>query len=238
MANTGQRRHKRYEVRGVMGGLLFRTQVTILNFSVSGLSFQTTERLKLGRGYALRIPTAAEPVDVSGTVRWCRLAGTAPLPNGERASLYEVGLAFDVVLSERAHALMTYLEQNAVLSLERRVIGRFTTESYPAPIEIEARFDFEVLKLSLSGMLVRTQMEPELGACFGVELILRDDVVPVRGRVAFVQPRRKQWWGETPAELGIEFLDLENGARAALSSFIANDLEAPLEKTDPAVAMP
>ena len=55
MSNSGQRRHRRYEVQDVHGALLFRTQVKVRNLSVSGLALETPERLQLGRTYAIRL---------------------------------------------------------------------------------------------------------------------------------------------------------------------------------------
>jgi hypothetical protein len=224
MSNTGQRRHKRYEVHDVKGGLLFRTQVVVRNISVSGLSFETTERLKLGRNYSLRLSNAHDCVDLKGTIRWCHLARTSA-NGGESVPVYEAGLAFDDVLSERAQNVLRFIEENVVVSIEKRITGRFTPDEI-GPAEIEARYDFEVLKISLSGMLVRTQLEAAVGSRFGMEVVLRDSAVPVSGRVASVH-RANGGLVEPASELGIEFLDLHEETRLALTSFISNELEEP-----------
>ena len=105
----------------------------------------------------------------------------------------------------------------------QRLTGRFRAEAL-RPAELEARYGFEVLKLSLSGMLVRTTLEASLGDTFEVELSLRDGVVPLHGRVAYFQ-RDDAAKGEVATQLGLEFVDVPESARSALARFIASELE-------------
>jgi hypothetical protein len=223
MANTGQRRHKRYEVHDIHGSLLFRTQVKVRNLSVSGLALETPERLQLGRTYAIRLTGDRDAVDVSGTIRWCHFASAQPSDGGDSKAVYEAGLAFQDVFTEKAKGLLGFLEHHVVLSPHERLTGRFHAEALVSA-DLEARYDFEVLKLSLSGMLVRTQLEASLGARVGVELGLGSGVVPLSGRVAYVQ-RDEAAKGEVAAQLGMEFLEISDPARVSLEDFIARELE-------------
>ena len=224
MANTGQRRHRRYEVHDVHGALLFRTQVKVRNLSVSGLALETPERLQLGRTYAIRLAGDHDAVDVSGTIRWCRLASARATGGGEPRAVYEAGLAFEGVFSDMAKGLLGFLEHHVVLSPHQRLTGRFRAQAL-RPAELEARYAFEVLKLSLSGMLVRTTLEASLGDTFAVELSLRDGVVPLHGRVAFFQ-RDDAVKGEVATHLGLEFVDVSESARSVLATFITSELES------------
>ena len=223
MANTGQRRHRRYEVHDVHGSLLFRTKVQVRNLSVSGLALETPERLQLGRTYAIRLAGADDAVDVSGTIRWCHLASTRSKEGGETRAVYEAGLAFQDVFTDHGKGLLGFLGHHVVLSPHQRLTGRFQAEAL-LPADLEARYDFEVLKLSLSGMLVRTALETSLGARFGLELALGEGVVPLSGRVAYVQ-REEATKGEVAAQLGMEFLEMDDDARGAIGGFIARELE-------------
>jgi hypothetical protein len=222
MANAGQRRHKRYEIRDVRGSLLFRTQVQVRNLSVSGLALETPERLQLGRTYAIRLAGDGDAIDLSGTIRWCHLA-SAPSKGGKGTRVvYEAGLAFEDVFTERAKGLLGFLEHHVVLSPHERLTGRFRAEAL-GPADLEARYEFEVLRLSLSGMLVRTALEAPLEARFDLELALRDGVVPMSGRVAYAQ-RDDAGKGEVATLLGLEFLDIPDDARVAVAAFIASEL--------------
>ena len=82
---------------------------------------------------------------------------------------------------------------------------------------------FYARKLSLGGMLVRTALEAAVDTRFGLELALRDGVVPMTGRVAYAQ-RDDAGKGEVATLLGIEFLDLSDDARVAIAAFIATEL--------------
>lgn len=223
MAKTGQRRHPRYEVHDVQGSLLFRTRVEVRNISVSGLALETGERLQLGRSYRIKLTGDGEDVEVSGTIRWCRLAQARSGGGGRPGAVYEAGLAFDDVFTERAHSLLKFLEQHVVLAPQQRLTGRFQAKAL-GPADLETLYSFEVLTLSLSGMLVRTQLEAALDSAFGLELGLKDGPVSVSGRVAFVH-RGVAAKGETVTELGLEFVDVTEESRRAIQGFIAQELE-------------
>lgn len=222
MPHAGQRRYKRYEVHDVHGALLFRTQVLVRNLSVAGLALESAERLQMGRPYAIRLVGDNEACDVTGTIRWCRLSSARPVPGSEPRAVYVAGLAFEDVFTEKARGLLGFLEHHVVLAPHERLTGRFRAEAL-RPADLEARYEFEVLKLSLSGMLVKTGLEASQGARFGLELTLRDGVVPMEGRVAYVQ--REPSKGEAAMHLGLEFVEPSGEARDALAGFIARELE-------------
>jgi hypothetical protein len=222
MPHAGQRRHKRYEVHDVHGALLFRTRVQVRNLSVAGLALESSERLQMGRPYAIRLVGDHEACDVTGTIRWCRMSSTRPTPGSQPRAVYVAGLAFEDVFTEKAQGLLGFLEHHVVLAPHERLTGRFRAEAL-RPADLEARYEFEVLKLSLSGMLVSTSLEASMGARFGLELALRDGLVPMDGRVAFVQ--RDAGKGETSTYLGLEFVEPSDEARDALAGFIASELE-------------
>ncbi|MCL4809775.1 MAG: PilZ domain-containing protein [Thermoanaerobaculia bacterium] len=225
MPSIGQRRHKRYEVHDVHGALLFRTTVQVKNLSVSGLALETAERLQLGRTYAIRLAGDGDAVDVSGTIRWCHLASSRPKDGGEPRAVYEAGLAFEEIFTEKARGLLGFLEHHVVLSPHERLTGRFRAEAL-RPAELEARYEFEVLRLSLGGMLVRTSLEASLGDVYGLELLLRDGLVSLDGRVAYSQ-RGDAVKGEVATQLGMEFLEMSEEARRSVAGFIAAELERP-----------
>ena len=240
MPKPGQRRHPRYEVQDVHGSLLYRTTVKVRNVSVSGLSLESAERLQLGRAYAIRLAGAGEAVDVHGTIRWGPLSSARPRPGGETRAVYEAGLAFDDVFTGSGRSLLGFLEHHVVLSPQQRLTGRFRADAL-LPAALEARDEFEVLRLSLSGMLVRTALEASVESRFALELRLRTGTVPlegrgpvvpgggagkgpVAGRVAFVQ-REEAEKGSVAAQLGIEFVGGTDEARGAVARFIAEELE-------------
>ncbi|MEO6323347.1 MAG: PilZ domain-containing protein, partial [Thermoanaerobaculia bacterium] len=90
-----RRRFRRHELDAVQGSVLFRLEVKVLNLSLSGMAAETTEQLKLGKVYALKLGGEGELV-VPSTVRWCRLVGTQRRrSDGELMNVYRAGLTFD-----------------------------------------------------------------------------------------------------------------------------------------------
>jgi hypothetical protein len=73
-------------------------------------------------------------------------------------------------------------------------------------------------------MLVRTALEASLGDVFGVELALRDGLVLLDARVAFVQ-RDDSVKGEVSTQLGMEFVEMSAASRGRIAEFIASQLE-------------
>ena len=134
----------------------------------------------------MRFGDGSRTVDLDGTVRWCHLIGTRPGNVGGALNLYQAGLAFDGTMTEKSERLLDFMQEHVVLSLAKRVIGRFKLKA-GAPVELAARYDFEVEKLSLSGMLVETRLLPEVDSAFDMELRIRGTTLEVEGRIAYVQ---------------------------------------------------
>ncbi len=218
-----RRRHRRYEVHDLNGSLLFRFDVTVLNLSLAGIAVETTRPLKLGKVYSMRFGSGPESVDLDGIVRWCHLVGTRPGSVGGALNLYQAGLAFDGTLTEKSERLLEFMKEHVVLSVTKRVIGRFKLQA-GAPVELAARYDFEVEKLSLSGMLVKTRLVPEIDSAFDMEIRFRGTTLEVEGRIAYAE-RLGGTEAEPEAALGVEFLDMGEEKTSVLKAFIAEELE-------------
>lgn len=218
-----RRRFRRYEVHDLYGSLLFRVDVTVLNLSLAGMAVETNRQLKLGKVYSMRFGEGDAVLDLDGTVKWCHLVGTQAGTGGDTRTVYHAGLAFEGTLTEKSQRLLEFMQDHVILALAKRVIGRFKVKAGSA-VALAARYDFEVQKLSLSGMLVKTRLLPELDSSFDMELRIAGSSLDVAGRVAFVERV-----GGTDADpeslLGIEFLDLDEPRIQALKAFIAEELE-------------
>src|SRR6185369_16529600 len=112
-----ERRHPRYEVQDLHGSLLFRIDVIVLNLSLSGMAVETTQQMKLGRVYSVKLGDAAGFVDMDGIVKWCHLVKTRAGPNGEAQNVFHVGITFDGTLTEKASRLLAFMQEHVVLSL-------------------------------------------------------------------------------------------------------------------------
>ncbi len=214
MGGEDKRRFKRYDVAGIEGTLVLNFEARVLNMSLTGLSLSTHTALRSGTRYALRVPSEKGEMRFHATVRWCRLVGTEKDARDGFVPVYHAGLDFRDELDAQARELLSFIEAHVVVELERRLAGRFTVAEDTA-LEVGARSDFVARRLSLSGMLIESDLVPEKGALLQVEV--RHDRHPwqARARVAYVGPR-----SGGGAELGIEFIGLDTPAATAVEAVI------------------
>ncbi len=223
MQSTQKRRYRRYEVHDLYGSLLFRVEVKILNLSLTGMAVEATQQLKQGRVHAVRLGQGDSAVSLDATIRWCRLVGTRKSASGEPVTVYLAGLTFDGMVSEKAEHVMEFLKEHVVLALQKRVIGRFRPKG-ESPIELAARVEFEVAKVSLSGMLLKTRILPTLDSTFDVEMAIAGAPFESSCRVAYVQ-RSGGTDAEPEVDVGVEFAGLGEPQQVVLRQFIASQLE-------------
>ncbi len=217
------RTHQRYEVHDLHGSLLFRIDVTVLNLSLSGMAVEATQPIKLGRVYSVTLGSGPDSVDVDGVVKWCHLVKTRTGSKGEPVNVYHVGITFDGTLNDKASRLLSFMQGHIVLAPQHRIMGRFKLKA-GSPVALSTRYEFEVLKLSLSGMLVETQLLPEVDANFDMELTIAGAPLEVAGRIANVK-RMSGSETDPASQLGVQFLGLDDERGRVLREFIASELE-------------
>ncbi len=215
-----RRRHRRYDVQGVRGILVFPLRVEVLNMSLTGLAVESRRALKIGSRYDLKLHNGREAIDVNVEVQWCHLVRTEPAESGDVAAVYQAGLDFRHVLNDQAHELLRFLEHNVVVDVERRIFGRFKI-GLDEPIGLDARHDFRVRQLSFSGMLIETDLTPQVGAAFDMEMDPERLQLKTRGRVVHAEPLP----GEEGCQAGIQFLHMPPESRQTLERLIEGLLE-------------
>jgi hypothetical protein len=225
-----KRRNPRYPVRDVDGILHFNTQARILNLSLTGMAVETGTALRVGRAYSFTLRRGpAEPVKLSGEVAWCQLRRTRKNSSGDTAPVYEAGMRFDGMLSDRAHQLLHLLEESAIISVETRIAGRFKVAD-GEPIRMESEYDFLVTTVSASGMQIETEVAPELDAVYSLRFRLAGREVGADCRVANVRavegPDRR-----TAHLVGLEFTAMPAADRKTLEAFITGELKGALENS-------
>lgn len=219
------RRHARYDVEGVEGTFLFNLDVDVQNMSVAGMAVKTTRALNVGRRYLFSISKSDEVVKVAGRVAWCVLGSSRKTEAGDSIPVYNAGVQFLDMLSAEAEGILHLIEENAILDLEQRVFGRFRLDS-DAEVTVDAGVEFEIRKISMSGMLAvldgQTGKIGEMEAVFPLEIPFPQGTFIARGRVAYLN--QVQVRGETRKEvhLGVEFQDIDEASRQALEAFIAS----------------
>ncbi len=215
-----RRRHRRYDVRGVRGSLVFPLQVKVLNMSLTGLAVESREALEIGTKYDCNLHNGREAVDVNVDVQWCHLVRTERSGTTDVRPVYQVGLDFRHVLNLQARELLRFLEHNIVIDTERRIFGRFRL-GLDAPVKLGARHEFLVRKLSFSGMLIETDLAPEVGTAFDIEINPDDLRLRTRGKVVHSEAMRHK----PGCRAGIQFLKMPPASRQTLTQLIERFLE-------------
>lgn len=88
---------------------LNRKPVRIIDISLTGLGFETTQRIDLQGTYELVLDSELGPLRVTGRVVWCRGAGIVDTAERPVTPLYRAGLRFGPLAVEdarRLHALL------------------------------------------------------------------------------------------------------------------------------------
>jgi hypothetical protein len=224
-----RRVHRRYQVKGVRGTFLFSTDAIVLNMSLDGMSIETGNPLKVGREYSLKLEEQDGEIPMRGIVVWCSLVKTTRSKEGEVRPVYKAGVHFENLLSQEAGDLRDFIRHNAVISLENRLFGRFRIEpEKSADLSFEA--DFLVRQLSVSGMLVETDVTPPIDSHCQMEIRLAEVEFSTVARIAHVErTERRSDDGEddetTPITfLGIEYLGMDDETKGILERFIESEL--------------
>jgi hypothetical protein len=220
-----QRRHRRYDVDGVQGSLLYSLDARILNMSLTGMAIETTSFLKTGGQYWLRVPSGDTQIRFKADVRWCHLVRNERTAAGEMRAVYQAGIDFREILDEHAREVLDFLQKHVVVELDRRLTGRFALAS-PQRAALSVRHDFDVRRLSLGGLLVETVWDPPVDAEVELEFHIDPGTVKAAAQVRSVAPVPPAGPHEPPTfAVGLAFHPLAEEAQAALSRFVQALLE-------------
>jgi c-di-GMP-binding flagellar brake protein YcgR len=215
---------RRLSVDGVSGGFLFSTNAKILNLSLDGMALETSDYLQVGRSYSLKLKQQDEELSLTGNVAWCRMVGTARAANGDMTAVYSAGLEFENLLSGKARELHRFLGSNAVISLEKRLFGRFRLrESETTDLDHQASFRVE--KISLKGMEIDSDTFVEAETVLDLEIRIGRRRLATSGRVAHGNRLEDQPQVEAASRLGIEFLDMDEKTEGAIKDLIRKAIQ-------------
>jgi hypothetical protein len=219
------RRHRRYDVEGVRGSLLYSLDARILNMSLTGMAIETSSLLKVGGSYWLRVPhEEGGQLRFKAEVKWCHLVRNERGTDGHLQAVYQAGIDFRDILDSSALQVLQFLERHMVVELDRRLSGRFQL-AHPREAAIAVRHEFEVRRLSIGGMAVETEWEPEVDLRVDLELGTGAVKVQARGRVRSVRPADPGPEGQWRFSVGLEFVEVSPEDRKVLSGLLETFLE-------------
>ncbi len=188
--------------------------------SLTGLAVESRKPLAIGTKYDLNLHNGRETIQINADVQWCHLVRTERRGTSDVSPVYQVGLDFRHVLGHQARELLSFLEHNIVIDLERRIFGRFKL-GLGEPVGLDAHHDFLVRKLSFSGMLIETDLAPQVGDAFDMEMDPDKLHLKTRGKVIHTEPLPR----EPGFQAGIQFLQMPAESRQTLKQLIEELLE-------------
>ncbi len=224
MAKEDQRRqHDRFTTDDVSGSFSYSVKASVINLSLGGLAVRTDTQLSIGRKYRFQLGATSDAVQMTGSVRWCRMSGTVKQESGDIVPVYDAGISFDDVLTDKAEELLHFMEKNITLDLKRRIAGRFKLDSSD-PVVLQSDSEFLVKQISISGMMIEAEvaLRPETE----LELEMR------LGRRKFTSPARIIYLAEIALQdetlryrMGVEFLGTPEEKRQVLEDFIRSEMQ-------------
>lgn len=220
-----KRRHKRFklDIMDVNGKMISAHKVDIIDISLGGVALKTDRRLYVGKEYLIKLENKGKSVDIKGVIVRCELSGIEVISDGEGVSIYSAGMMFKDTSSNAIADFINSLgkdkKQAASVAVDRRLNVRFFITA-PGEKTLSFPAQFKVKDISLSGMLIRTELALETESMVPMGLSLQPVDAPINfiGRV--VSCRAAEDNGQTHYEIGVEFKDLTSKDRTLLKTFI------------------
>lgn len=216
------------------GHFALNADVDIVDVSVNGVGMETRTYLGVGRDYTLRVTREDGVLRLSGRVVWCTLVRTEKNPAGDVFPVYRAGIRFRDILSDSGRQWLDFLGERAVVSPDPRIFGRFALDG-ASGLDLEGGSPFEVISLSLGGMLVEVPYPDEarhglVGQRLRLDVDLGDGArFRAEGEGIYsVDPQAAEAGaaaGEARVRLGIRFLELTPADRETLTGFVQETLE-------------
>lgn len=158
------------------------------------------------------------------------MSGTERQESGDIVPVYDAGIAFDEVLSEKAEELLTFMEKNIVLSPKRRILGRLKIESVDQVI-LESESEFQVREISISGMMIEADLALKPDTALELEMRLSRWKFVSAGRIIYMAEIDLR--DETLRyRMGVEFTGLSPKQKEKLERFIRTELKKAGETRD------
>jgi hypothetical protein len=215
--NSENRRHPRYIVEDIHGNVLYTSEIEVLNISLDGAAIETARRLEVNREYTFRVKYKDISLSMKGHVVWALLTTRLKKDTQAPVPVYRAGVKFTDVLSEKAEALLRFIEENRGNKTTSRLGGIRFTIANAKNITIGLPRQYSVKKLSLSGMLVETEYPLSVDDQFDIELFLNGDAIAIVGRIAYcreIDAHRSHY------DIGIEFVTLKDSDKEVLQHFL------------------
>ena len=213
-----RRRNSRHAVAGLSGTFLFSTEARIIDLSLDGMALETSAYLQIGRSYSLKLDHKKLGFPLRGVVKWCSLKRTTRDSKGDVVAVYRAGIKFENIFADKAKSLLVFLEENAEITLEEEIRGRFKLPKGQSA-GLTGKAEFSVTTISLSGMSVECSVPLAIDDAVDLDLLLGESSVAVAGRIASSREVTRDE-GQSSHHIGIEFVAQTAKSKKTLESFL------------------
>ena len=216
-----KRRYERFSVEEgeVKAKAALADVIELSNISTAGCCIVTTKTLKPGDNVLLKLPSEKVSTPLKCTIIWERT--DEEVPAGGEIPLHRAGLRFSDLDTGTLVRIKDFMRLVGIPSSQKVEDGLspgplrfsiFTNEK----AKLNYPVSFPVKKISLGGMLARTETDLPEGERYPMAIYLPDSARPVkfRGRIASKLRR------EGGFDVGVEFCDMSDADRDRLASFI------------------
>lgn len=221
--DDNRRLQDRFSTDNVHGNFSYSVEASVLNLSLGGLAVRTNTQLSIGRKYQFRLGAEADSVLLTGAVRWCRMSGTRREDSGDIVPVYDAGISFDDVLTEKAEELLEFMERNITLEVKRRIAGRFKIDT-KGSVVLESESEFVVQQISISGMMIEAEIALKPDTELELEMRLGRRKFSSSGRVIYLAEIALQE-GDLRYRMGVEFLRTAESKQRVLEEFIRKEMK-------------
>lgn len=223
-----QRQYKRFKVDlfGIHGKMTFAKEVKIVDLSPGGVALKADRRLNINGDYTLKIEGKGKVLTVKGMVVWSIIHESIEDSSGNIIPIYTAGMKFIDVSNDKKNEIVHFIEDQeqdvaqevfSLNNLRLHVRIQFDT---PKKALLNFHDNYEVKKISLSGMLMESQNALESESRLPMEISLTEDKsIKFTGRVASCLLTKDQ--DIKNYDIGVEFLDLSDKDREILHEFIS-----------------
>lgn len=219
-----ERRHKRVSCKdkNIHCRVQFSTDVNLLNISTSGGAIKLNKQLHIGKEYIINMKRGDNIISVKGTVVWEKLVASEKNKSGDLVPVYRAGIQFRNILTEEGQKIIDFISENLVpAELKARLGGiRIDISGSESDVLINNNKNFKILKMSLSGMLLKTDVSLETGDTCWMELHLTDNRSPVHVVGKVVSSRQIGDDKHLHYETAMEIIKIGNDDRAVLARYI------------------
>lgn len=217
-----KRRYKRYTVEemDVQCKMLFATVVKLLDMSVNGASVLSNKPLGVEKNYSLKIHGESGAFTLNGVVVWEHTLGSGTSGLSEDVPVYKAGLRFADVLTDTGNGLAEFLQDTSVSESTPNRVGGLRVKIDDETAVLGYQELYHAKRISIGGALIETGQALEPEHRYSMEMLIPGLSEPVMflGRIVHCNGIR----GKSPEryDVGIEFIDLDEGDRAKLKAFI------------------